>query len=398
MKQGSQRLSKLTESQTLSMTKKVRELKAQGKDIIGLTLGEPDFDTPQHICEAAIQAIRDGFTHYPPVAGIVELREAAANKFRTENGIQWQAQNIVVSTGAKQSVVNAIMALVDPGDRVVVPAPFWVSYVEMLKMAEAEIEVVNTTTESGFRMSAAQLDAALAKGARMLILNSPNNPCGSMYNQQEIESFVAVLEKYPDVLVLSDEIYEHISYDVKHVSIGSYASIADRVITVNGFSKGFAMTGWRLGYIGAAKWIADLCDKYQGQITSGTSTISQKAGVVALTSGLEKTREMTAEFKARRDFMYELLNAIPGVKCPLPPGAFYFYPDLSAFFGKTSPGGRKIEDIDDLTDYLLMEGLIAVIPGSAFGTQDHVRISYAYSREALRIAADRLKTSLLALR
>lgn len=394
---GSRRLNSLSESQTLALTKLVRELKAEGKDIIGLTLGEPDFDTPVHIRNAGIEAIRESFTHYPPVAGIPELRAAIAKKFRDQNGLNFQAENIVVSTGAKQSLVNAILSLVDPKEELILIAPFWVSYMEMAKMASADIKIIQTGVETGYKVTLAQLEATLNENTRMIVLNSPNNPTGSMYSREELEAMADLFARYPDLYILTDEIYEYLAYDEEHFSIGSIPSIADRVITVNGFSKGFAMTGWRIGYLGATKWIAELCEKYQGQITSGANSIAQKACLEAISSDLTPTYEMRDKFRQRRDTMFADLSTIKGIKISKPEGAFYLYPDLSNFLGKTSPKGETINDIDHLVNYLIQDGGVALIPGTAFGTESHVRISYAYSTDLLKEGAKRIKNALEAL-
>lgn len=392
------RLKVLTESQTLAMTKKVRELKAEGKDILGLTLGEPDFDTPVHIRNAAIEAIRESFTHYTPVSGIPELREAVARKFQRDNGLDYHPQNVVVSTGAKQSLVNAIMCLVNPGEEVILPAPYWVSYFEMLKMADARIITLKTGVDSLFKITPEQLEAAITPKTRLFLLNSPSNPCGSMYSKDELAAIAEVLARHPQIYILSDEIYEYITYGEKHVSIGSFPGLFERTVTVNGFSKGFAMTGWRLGYIGAPEWIAKLCEKYQGQITSGANSIAQKAGVAALNNSLQSTHEMKKEFQSRRDFLYEKFQQIPDVKSYLPDGAFYLYPDVSAYFGRKSPSGKVIANIDDFTNYLLMEGHVATITGKAFGTDSHIRISYAYSMDLLKEGATRIAEALSKLK
>lgn len=391
---GSDRLNTLSESQTLALTRRVRELKKAGKDVLGLTLGEPDFDTPTHIRQAAIDAILEGFTHYPPVAGIPELREACAEKFRRENGMEFKAANVVVSTGAKQSIVNAVMSLVNPGDEVILIAPYWVSYLEMIKMAEGRPVVIHTTVESGFRMTPEQLEAAITPRTRMLMINSPSNPTGTMYSEAELAALVEVLERHPQVFVLSDEIYEHLAYDARHVSPGSFAAIADRTITVNGFSKSFAMTGWRVGYIGAPQWIAELCEKFQGQITSGTSSISQRAALAGLNGSMQPTFDMREAFHKRRDFLLSELAQIPGLRFHKPEGAFYVYPDCSAYFGAKTRGGETLRDIDHFTEWLLEAGNVAVIPGTAFGSDLHVRISYAYSQETLQMAVERIRAAL----
>ncbi|MCB9235415.1 MAG: pyridoxal phosphate-dependent aminotransferase [Bacteroidia bacterium] len=395
---GASRLVGIEESQTLAITKKVRELQGKGIDVVGLTLGEPDFDTPDHVRVAGIQAIHDGLTHYPPVAGIPELRDAIVNKFKTDNKISWKRENIVVSTGAKQALVNVFMSLVNPGDEVILFAPYWVSYLAMIHMAGGIPVIIETTIDSGYQASAAQLEAHITDKTRLIVFNSPSNPTGSMYPEQKIREIGEVIARYPQVFMVSDEIYEEISYEEVHFSPGSIAEIAERVITVNGVSKGFAMTGWRIGYLGAAKWIADLCDKYQGQITSGASTISQWASVAALNGPKEPSREMVSQFLKRRNFMYTQLGQIEGLKINIPEGAFYFYPDFSGFFGKTSPKGKKINNIDDLCEFLIDEAHVAVVPGTAFGTRHHVRISYAYSQEQLTKGCQRIVESLATLK
>lgn len=395
---GTDRLNVLTESETLAISKQVRKLISEGRDIVGLTLGEPDFDTPEHIREAAIQAIQEGFTHYPPVAGIPELREGIARKLREENNIPAQAENVVVSTGAKQALVNSIMCLVNPGDEVILIQPYWVSYREMLKMAEAKIVELETTVDSGFKITPQELEAAITPRTRMVIFNSPNNPTGGMYTPDEVRALAAVVARHPEVFILSDEIYEHIHYEVEPMSFAAIPEVYEQTVTVNGFSKSFAMTGWRVGYAAAPVWIAKLMDKFQGQITSGTNSIAMKASVAAINGSLKPTRAFTREFRERRDYMAGRLDQMEGVKYYLPPGAFYFYPNLSAFFGKTTPQGQLIDNIGDLCDYLLMEGGLAVVPGIAFGTTDHIRMSYAYNMETLEAAMDRLKKSLAALK
>jgi len=394
---GSDRINFLTESQTLAVAKRVRELKAQGEDILSLTLGEPDFDTPEHIRNAAIQAINQGFTHYPPVAGIPELRQAVAEKFSKLNNLPYKAENILISTGAKQSLINAVMSLVNPGDEVIIPAPYWVSYVEMVKMAEATPVIIPTSIESGFKLKAEQLEAQITHKTRMLIYSSPSNPAGSMYSAEELESLVAVLEKHPGIFILSDEIYEFITYGKKHVSIGSFPSLTDRTITINGVSKAFAMTGWRIGFLGAPKWITDLCEKFQGQVTSGTCSIAQKAAVAAMTESLEPTYAMVREFQRRNDAGYALLSEIPGIKIIKPEGAFYFYPDIKHFLGKCTPQGKILNTVDDLCLYLLDEAKVAVVTGTAFGSETNIRLSFATSLNILEKSIERIRTALLAL-
>lgn len=395
---GTKRLQILSESQTLALTKLVRQLQAEGKDVVGLTLGEPDFDTPDHIREAAIAAIREGFTHYTPVAGIPQLRTAIARDYDQVAPGHYQAANVVVSNGAKQSVVNVVMSLVDPGEEVIIPCPYWVSYIEIFKMAEANVVEVPTTIENGYKMTAAQLEAAITPRTKMLLINSPNNPTGGMYTLEEAAELAAVLERNPHVILVSDEIYEHIWFEHPTVCFARFESIRDRLVIISGVSKGFAMTGWRIGYTLSPQWIAELCEKYQGQITSGASSVSQRAALAAYTGSMEPSEKMRLEFKARRDYMGARLAAIPGLKSYNPPGAFYFYPDLGAFIGKTTPKGEKIRDIDHLTEYLLMEAGVAVIPGTAFGTDRHVRISYAYAMEYLEKGCDRIAQALNALK
>lgn len=394
---GSDRLEKLSESQTLALTKRVRELQAQGRDIVGLTLGEPDFDTPTHIRNAAIDAIRDGFTHYPPVAGIPDLRQAVVDKFQRDYGLSYKPANVVVSTGAKQSVINVVMSLLNPGDECVLVAPYWVSYLEMVKMADGEARVVDTDVANGYKLDPADLEAAITPQTRLIIFNSPNNPTGTTYSKAELKAIADVLARHPHVYIISDEIYEHLAYDTETACMASFPEIAERVVVVNGVSKGFAMTGWRIGYIVAPVWIAQLCEKFQGQITSGACSISQKATVAALNGPMEPTYTMRDEFKKRRDFMGGELNKIPGLKNYTPDGAFYFYPDVSHFLGKRTPAGELIGDVDALSMYLLDQGGVAVIPGTAFGTDKHVRISYAYGMDMLRKGLQRIADSLTAL-
>jgi aspartate aminotransferase len=398
MKLGSDRLQVLEESQTLAISKKVRELKAAGMDILGLTLGEPDFETPEPIRAAAIQAIQEGFTHYPPVAGIPELRKAVAEKFLHTNQIPSSAAQVIISTGAKQSILNAIMVLVNPGEEVILPVPFWVSYAEMVKMAEGKAVLIPSGKEEDFKLSAEKLEAAITPATRMIIFSSPSNPAGAMYSKEELAQLVKVLENHPQVYVLSDEIYEFISYGKPHISIGSFPSIADRVITVNGVSKGFAMTGWRIGFMSAPVWIAELCEKYQGQVTSGACSIAQKAALAAMTQDLGPTHRMTQAFQRRRDLFYDLLKQIPGFTLSPPDGAFYMYPDISSLFGKVTPQGKTIHSPMDFSLYLLEEVGVAVVSGEAFGTYDHIRLSFACSEETLVEAADRIKVAVSRLK
>lgn len=394
---ASDRINILSESQTLSITKQVRALVAEGHEVVGLTLGEPDYDTPDHIREAAIQAIQEGFTHYTPVAGIPDLRQAIADKYQGLYGLDLNIPNVIVSTGAKQSLVNVIMSLINPGDEVIMLAPYWVSYLEMLKMAEAKPVILHAEIYTGYKITAEELAAAITPQTRMLILNSPNNPTGAMYTREEMAALVRVLEAHPEVVVLSDEIYEYIAYQAPMVSALEFDSIRDRTVVVNGVSKGFAMTGWRIGYAVGPTWIIALCEKYQGQITSGTNSIAQRAALAAFTGPLEPTERMREGFRERRNWMAQRLHEIPNLQSYDPPGAFYFYPDFSPFFGRRTPKGIVIEDIDMLCKYLLLEGLVAIIPGTAFGTTKHARISYAYSMETLEKGILNLEKALAAL-
>lgn len=395
---GSKLIHSLEESATLGISKKVRELTAAGKDVIGLTLGEPDFDTPTHIREAAKQALDDGYTHYPPVAGLPELRDAIAAKLKRENGLTYRRENIMVSTGAKQSLYNVVVAMLNPGDEMVVPAPYWVSYAAMTHLAQATLVPVMTGIESGYKMTPEQLEAAITPRTKLLLLNTPSNPTGSMYSQAELAELVAVLEKHPQVYIIADEIYEHLTYGLEHYSLGRFESIFDRVITVNGFSKGYAMTGWRLGYIAASVAVTDMAEKLQGQITSGANAFAQKGAVAALNGGLETTYAMRDAFRLRRDALYQKLKAIEGLEVNLPDGAFYFYPDAKNFFGRSTPQGKRINNIEDLCFHLLDHVGLAVIPGNAFGTDTHIRISYAYAQEVLDDAATRLAEGLQQLK
>jgi len=393
---GSDRLGVLSESATLAMAKQVRALKAAGKDIIGLTLGEPDFDTPLHIREAAIQAIEDRDSHYPPVAGKPELRAAVAQRYQAQ-GLPYTASNVMISTGAKQSLVNLIMSLVNPGEEAIMPLPFWVSYQEMLKMAEASIVEIETTLSDGYKLSADALEAAITPNTKLFLLNNPSNPTGATYTQEELAALVAVLEKNPHVFTISDEIYDYITYDVEATSLSTFASIRDRVAIVNGVSKAFAMTGWRIGFTIGPEWLISLCEKYQGQITSGASTVSQRAAYAAVSGDMAPTYAMRDAFRERRDALFAILQGIDGLEISLPEGAFYFYPDLSAFIGKRTPEGEVLGDIEALSAYILHTGGLALIPGTAFGTKTHVRISYAYEMADLIEGGKRLQKSLSAL-
>jgi aspartate aminotransferase len=387
----SNRINQMQESATIKMSKMSRELKAQGKDIIDLSLGEPDFDTPKHIKEAAKDAIDKGFTKYTPVPGYPELRKAISVKFKRDNNLDYTPDQIVVSTGAKQSIANVVLSLINPGDEVLLPAPYWVSYAALAELAEGKCVEIRSTIDTDFKVTAAQLEKHITPKTKLIIFSSPCNPTGSVYTRAELEAIAGVLKKHPHLFALCDEIYEYINYTgERHHSLAEFTDIKEQVITVNGFSKAFAMTGWRLGYIGAPLWIAKACDKMQGQITSGTCSIAQKAGEAALLSDLSPSMKMVEEFKKRRDIVYSLLKEIPGLKVNLPAGAFYFFPDVSAYFGK-SFNGETLKTPEDISLYLLREASVAAVSGEAFGDDHCIRLSYATSEEKLREALKRMK-------
>jgi aspartate aminotransferase len=396
MTKVSERLNRLSESQTLAMARLSRELTAQGIDVISLSLGEPDFNTPDHVKAAAKKAIEDNVTHYPPIAGFLELRKAVSEKFKRENELDYSPEQIVVSTGAKQSIANVVMALVDKGDEVILLSPYWVSYLEIVKLAEGTPVLVKAGIENDFKVSAEQIEKAITPKTKMIIFSSPCNPTGSVFSHQELEAIADVVAKHENIIVLSDEIYEHINFSGKSYSIGRCKNIQDRVVTINGLSKAYAMTGWRLGFIGAPLWIAKACDKMQGQITSGTSSISQMAAIAALNSPPSITEDMTKEFHKRRDLCFTLLSEIPGLKCNKPEGAFYFFPEISSYFGK-SYQGKAIRNAEDLCMFLLHEGHVATVSGDAFGEPNCIRLSYATSEENLRKAMQRMKDTLAKL-
>ncbi len=398
MKNVSDRLNRLAESATLAMARMSRELKAEGQDIIALSLGEPDFDTPHFIKQAAKQAIDNNFSHYTPVPGLLSLREAICEKFKRDNNLNFTPEQIVTSTGAKQSLANLCLSLLNPEDEVLLPCPFWVSYSEIIKLAEAvPIEIPSSIT-SDYKVTAQQLEAAITPKTKLLMFSSPCNPSGTVYTQKELEEIAKMLEKYPDIYIVSDEIYEHINFTNAHFSIGTIPSMKERTITVNGVSKGFAMTGWRVGYIGAPLWIAKACNKVQGQITSATCAIAQKATEAAvLANPDEVATEMRSTFLRRRDILLNLLSEIPGIKCNVPEGAFYIFPDVSYYFGKKD-GEQTIEDANDICMYLLNKAHVALVAGGAFGNPECVRISYAASDEKLIEAAKRMKEKLILLK
>jgi aspartate aminotransferase len=394
----SKRVNALAESATLAMAKKARELKSTGVDIISLSLGEPDFKTPKHIQEAAKAAIdEEKYFAYSPVAGYQDLREAIAAKFRNENGLDSKAENIVVSTGAKQSIYNLMSSILDPGDEVIIFSPYWVSYSDIVQLCDGKSVLVSGTIENGYKPTPAQLEAAITPRTKALLYSSPCNPTGSVFSKEEFEGFVKVLAKHPQILILADEIYEHINYVGKHISIGTFPEVKDRTVTINGMAKGFAMTGWRIGYINAPKEVAQACEKIQGQVTSGTNTIAQRATVSALTAGLEATEKMSAIYRKRRDMVYDLLKDLPGLKVNMPEGAFYFFPDVSHYFGK-SDGEMTVKDADDFCIYILAKAHVALVTGSAFGDPNAVRLSYAASEAELQEAIKRIKTALTLLK
>ncbi|HWW39023.1 pyridoxal phosphate-dependent aminotransferase [Pedobacter sp.] len=393
----SKRINNLSESQTIKMAKLGRELSAKGIDVINLSFGEPDFFTPEHVKEAAKKAIDENYSYYTPVSGYPELRKAIAEKLLKENGLTYSFDQIVVSTGAKQSLANAVMCLVDPGQEVIVPTPYWVSYSEMIKLAEGETVFINATVEQNFKITPEQLEAAITPKTKLFMFSSPCNPTGSVYSKEELAGLVAVFEKHPNIYILSDEIYEHINFVGEHASIASFDSIKDRVVVINGFSKSYAMTGWRVGYIAANKEIANAVDKMQGQITSGTCSIAQRAALKAYQDGLDTVHEMVAEFKKRRDIVYNLLKEIPGLNVNLPDGAFYFFPEVKSFFGK-SADGQTINNAEDLSLYLLNEAHVSTVTGEAFGNDDCIRISYAAAEDKLRDAVSRIGKALAKLK
>lgn len=392
-KQLSTRITNLPASATLAMAAKARELKQQGIDIIGLSLGEPDFNTPEFIKEAAIKAVQDNYNSYTPVDGYLELKEAICRKFKRDNQIDYQTSQIVVSTGAKQSIANAIQVLVDPGDDVLLVAPYWVSYAAIVMLAEGNPIEIYSDIETDFKITPQQLEAAITPKTKMVVINSPNNPSGSIYTEAEYRALAAVLEKYPDIYILSDEIYEHINYGVPHFSFACIESMYDRTITVNGVAKAFAMTGWRVGYIGAPDWIAKACTKMQGQITSGTNCIAQRATIAALDAPVEQIQYMIDEFASRRELILDLLSTINGFKLNQPKGAFYVFPDVSHYFGKTIKG-KKINNASDFALYLLEEAHVATVTGEAFGCPNNIRISYAASTKEIVEAIKRIKEAL----
>ena len=396
----SNRILNMAESETLAMTAKARELKAQGKDVISLSIGEPDFNTPETVKEAAKQAIDDNFTHYPPVPGYPDLRQAVCDKFKRDNNLDFTPEQIVVSTGAKQSIYQLVQCLVNPGDEVIIPTPFWVSYKEIVRVAEGKCVYVKTSIENDFKVTPQQLEAAITPKTKLIMFSSPSNPTGMLYTKEELKGIADVVAKHENLFVMADEIYEHINFVGKHESIAQFPEVKDRVITVNGVAKGFAMTDWRIGCIAATLVIAQTCNRLQGQVTSATCSIAQKATVRAMQmdpATSEDIINMRNIFRQRRDMVYKLLCDIPGLKVRLPQGAFYFFPDVSSYYGK-SFNGKKIENSTDMAFYLLNEANVATVMGSAFGDDDCIRLSYATSEELLREALRRIKEALANLK
>jgi aspartate aminotransferase len=388
--QLSNRINNLPLSQTLEMAQKARELKENGVDIISLSLGEPDFNTPDFIKEAAIKAIEENYNSYTPVNGYLDLREAICRKFERDNGLSYTPNQIVVSTGAKQSLANVALVLLNPGDEVILPAPYWVSYEALVNLAEAIPIPISTTIKQGFKITPEQLEEAITPKTKLVFFNSPSNPSGAVYTKEELRALADVLAKHPSIFIISDEIYEHILYEGKTTSIASFEDMYERTITVNGLSKAFAMTGWRLGYIGAPEWIAKACTKMQGQITSGANCIAQRAAITALDAPISEIEYMVSEFKERRTLVLDLLKDIPGFITNTSPGAFYVFPDISYYFGKTIQG-TLINNATDFSLFLLEKANVATVTGDAFGSPDCIRLSYASSQESLKEAIKRIK-------
>ena len=389
-------LQRFNEPETLKMAKLGRELRAKGFDITDLSLGEPDFDTPDHIKAAAKKAIDDNYSHYTPVAGYLDLREAVCTKLKRDNDLDYSPDQIVVSTGAKQSIANTVMSIVDAGDEVIIPSPFWVTYSEIVRMAGGDVKIVNTSIKNGYKITAAELEAAITEKTKLFMFSSPCNPSGAVYSKEELTALADVFKKHPGIFIMSDEIYEYINYEGKHESIAQFDFLKDRVVIINGLSKGYAMTGWRLGYIAANTTVAKACEKIQGQITSGANAVTQRAGITALTSDMKPTAMMVAEFTKRRTRVMELLAAMPGIVCSEPQGAFYVFPEVNQFFGKAD-GEDKIENADDLCMYLLNKAHVSTVTGRAFGEPNCIRISFANSMENIEKGFGKIKDALAKL-
>ena len=392
----SSRLDLFAEPETLKMAKLGRELRAKGVDVIDLSLGEPDFDTPEHIKEALKKAVDDNYSHYTPVAGYPDLREAVCTKLKRDNNLDYKPENILVSTGAKQSLANVVMAILSKGDDVVIPTPYWVTYSEIVKLAEGKVSLVRTSIENKYKMTAAELEAAIKPETRLFIFSSPCNPSGSVYTREELSALAEVFKKHPDVFIISDEIYEYINFVGKHESIAQFEELKDRIIIINGLSKGYAMTGYRLGYIAAHPDVVKACEKLQGQYTSGANAVTQRGAIVALTGDLKPSLEMNIEFARRRERMLELLKAIPGVQIAEPDGAFYVFPVVTAYFGKKN-GEEVLKDADDLCMYLLNTAHVSTVTGRAFGEPTCIRISFANSMEKIEAAMQRISSALAKL-
>lgn len=388
----SKRINNLPVSATLAMAAKARELKENGIDIIGLSLGEPDFNTPDFIKNAAIKAIEDNYNSYTPVDGYVDLKKSICKKFKRDNDLEYKLDQIVVSTGAKQSIANTVQVLVNPGDDVLLVAPYWVSYSAIVTLAEGNPIEIRSDISSDFKITPVQLENSITSKTKLVIINSPNNPSGSVYSEKEYKALAKVLEKHPEIFILSDEIYEHINYGIPHFSFAKIPSMYERTITINGLAKAFAMTGWRVGYIGAPNWIAKACTKMQGQITSGTNCIAQRACIAALEAPVSEIKYMIDEFKSRRELIIKLLKDIKGFKLNEPKGAFYIFPDISSFFGKTLKN-KKINNASDFAIYLLEKAHVATVTGEAFGSPNNIRISYAASTENIQNAIQRIKNA-----
>lgn len=389
-------LQKFNEPETLKMAKLGRELRAKGLDITDLSLGEPDFDTPAHIKEAAIQAINENYSHYTPVAGYLDLREAVCHKFKRDNNLDYSQENIIISTGAKQSIANVVLAIIDQGDEVVIPTPYWVTYSEIVKLAGGVVKLVDTKVENNYKITPEELEASITEKTKLFMYSSPCNPTGAVYSKEELEALAKVFAKHPQIYIMSDEIYEYINFVGKHHSIAAFENLKERTVIINGLSKGFAMTGWRLGYIAAPNNIARACEKLQGQFTSGPNAVTQRAAITALTGSLAATKEMVVEFQKRRQRVLELVKNIPGLICNNPEGAFYIFPDVSAYFGKKYEG-NTIENADDLCMYLLNVAHVSTVTGRAFGRSNCIRLSFANSMRNIEKGFERIKNALAQL-
>ena len=389
----SSRLVRFNEPETLKMAKLCRELRSKGIDVIDLSLGEPDFDTPDHIKEAAKKAVDDNWSHYPPVAGYPDLREAICYKFKRDNNLDYKPENIVVSTGAKQSLANAVLATIDKDDEVIIPTPYWVTYSEIVKLGEGIPKLIPTSLENGYKISPEQLEKTITSKSKLFIFSTPCNPSGAVYNKKELEGLSKVFEKHPEIFIISDEIYEYINFVGHHESIAQFDSIKDRVIIINGLSKGYAMTGYRLGYIAARAEVAKACEKLQGQFTSGANAVTQRAAITAINSDLKPTLEMVKEFRRRREKIMQLINEIPGIRCSEPEGAFYIFPEVDHYFGKRN-GEFIIKDASDLCMYLLNDAHVSTVTGNAFGNDNCIRISFANNMKNIENGFKRIKEAL----